>query len=259
MRLVDRLRYQRTTVLLLQKLGFLANRLLEVSSLSRISYVDRIWVSIYFVYKAKFEKNTLLWIKQNKELLKFTLDVGGGFGFYTLFIAELSEIYQVDCFEPDHINFNRIQRQIKSKKLKNIRTHNIAVTEKISTVFLKRDLFNPANHSISFSGELDSEIKGISLDEFCRQYGVIPTFVKIDVQGHEQFVLQGSIQLLSVVKPVILIEFDVQSQKENSQNCFNILKKNKFVGHIINSDGSLFEVNELPDNKHYFDLIFLPE
>lgn len=256
---MEKLRYQGVIISLLQKLGFLANRILEVSRLSRISYVDRIWVHIYFVYKAKFEKNTLRWMKTNKEVLKITLDVGGGFGFYTLFIAQLSASNRVECFEPDRVNFNRIQRQVISKKLKNIRTHNVAVTDKISTVFLKRDLFNPANHSIFFSGGEDSEIEGISLDVFCKKYSVIPTFVKVDVQGHEQFVLQGSIQLLTAVKPIFLIEFDVQAQRENSQVCFNILRENKFVGHVIKSDGTLLEVNELPSDKPYFDLIFLPK
>ncbi|MEI9959066.1 MAG: FkbM family methyltransferase [Ferruginibacter sp.] len=50
------------------------------------------------------------------------------------------------------------------------------------------------------------EVKTISLDSYCSSKGLKPTLIKIDVEGHELKVIEGSLKTLALFKPKIILE-----------------------------------------------------
>ncbi len=241
----------------MQYFGFFLNRIIEIFKLNRVGLLEKIWIDLYFRYKQNFEKQTVTWFNQNKEMLGTVIDVGAGFGFYTWIVAKSQPSAQIYAFEPDPQNFQRLKKTVsKLSKRSGIVIYQKAVSKESSTLFLKRDLYNPANHQTVFNENGLTSVSSKSLDDFCEEYRIVPTLIKIDVQGHERYVLEGAKNVIANEKPVLLIEFDFTTENENGFFCWNFMKKNGYVAYEITKNGETRRVLELPENDSYFDLVF---
>lgn len=49
-------------------------------------------------------------------------------------------------------------------------------------------------------------VNSLKLDDYCDQSGIVPTFLKIDVEGFEPYVIRGAMKMLARARPVILVE-----------------------------------------------------
>jgi FkbM family methyltransferase len=49
------------------------------------------------------------------------------------------------------------------------------------------------------------EVASVSLDNFCRQSGLIPNLIKIDVEGADLLVLQGAERILTECSPIVIL------------------------------------------------------
>ncbi len=248
----------KTFVKFVQYFGFLLNRIIEIFKLNKIAFFEKIWIGTYFRYKQKFEKQTIAWFYKNKELLGTVIDVGAGFGFYTWIVAKSQPSAQIYAFEPDPQNFQRLQKTVsKLSKKSGIAVYQNAVSKESSTLFLKRDLYNPANHQTVFDEIGLTSVPSKSLDDFCKEYSVTPTLIKIDVQGHERYVLEGAKKVISKMQPVLLMEFDFSVETKNAFFCWNFMKQHGYVAFEIIENGELRRVFELTKKDSYFDLIFI--
>jgi len=66
----------------------------------------------------------------------------------------------------------------------------------------------------------------LSLDDYVRQTGRCPDFVKIDVEGGEEQVLLGMMHILTSARPIVVIEihsWDSRPLAENAGRIFQIL------------------------------------
>jgi FkbM family methyltransferase len=241
-----------------QLIGFFLNRILELEVIQRISVLDRIWTRIYFIYKFYFERQLVNWVRNNPDQLATVIDVGAGFGFYSWTIANTSEKSFIYAFEPDIRNFKRSTFALsRVRNLNRIEIHNLAVTEKNSTMFLQRDLYNPANHKVSTEINSGIAVRGITLDDFCKEKDIAPTFIKIDVQGHEEQVLRGATRVISEFHPIILMEFELNPKSKNAENCWSTMKTLGYEAFELSRSGKTIKVNTLPNRKTYFDLVFI--
>ena len=242
----------------MQQFGFLLNRIIEILNLNRIGFFEKIWISAYFHYKKQFEKQTIAWFNQNKEILDTVIDVGAGFGFYTWVVAKSKPSAQIHAFEPDPQNFQRLEKTVsKLSKKTGIAIYRNAVSKESSTLFLKRDLYNPANHQTVFNEVGLTSVSSKSLDDFCQEYRITPTLIKIDVQGHEQYVLEGAKKVISEMQPVLLMEFDFSNETENAFFCWNFMKQYGYAAFEIIENGGMRQVFELTKKDSYFDLVFI--
>jgi FkbM family methyltransferase len=63
----------------------------------------------------------------------------------------------------------------------------------------------------------------ISLDDFSRQHGLTPDFIKIDVEGAEILVLRGMSELLRTARPAVFVECHVLSDRSAGANAMDLL------------------------------------
>jgi FkbM family methyltransferase len=127
-------------------------------------------------------------------------DVGANVGYHTTAFASCAQ--QVISFEPNPQNFALLQQNTADHD--RITRYQAAVSNTMGTGYIND--FNPAvlgnfgHMTMSTSG---IEVPCMTLDSLNH---APPDLIKIDVEGHEYEVLQGSIHLLKSRRPVVYYE-----------------------------------------------------
>jgi FkbM family methyltransferase len=176
---------------------------------------------VYLLPKLRNFGSTSIFIKRDhyepellacKEFVRpgsLVIDVGGSFGVYTLFLANyVGSSGQVITFEPGNLSFSILSRNVKNSGMANIELHKIALSDVESKKVLYHIAGSPVNFSLGGNSETDGEsVQTIPLDLLMRNRNVEQlSFIKMDVEGYEKFVLDGAIKIISIARPVIMFE-----------------------------------------------------
>jgi FkbM family methyltransferase len=139
------------------------------------------------------------------------LDIGAHHGLYTLLLSRLvGEGGRVHAFEPHPSNVGKLRENIELNGMANVLVNEVAVSKSRGV-----SRFNYGNSStVSSLKELSKqrddwhEVETVSVDEYVRAAGVgRVSFVKIDVEGAEDWVLSGMELMLARDCPTLLLEF----------------------------------------------------
>ena len=185
------------------------------------------------------EPITIEWIRKF-EKNKIFYDVGANIGVYSIFGSIISDV-KVFSFEPEINNFYILNKNILLNKLnQSVSTFLIGINNE--TTFTKLHLGeNETGGSHHFVGKsaLDHNLKqrtigyhqnifSISLDDLCKKWNFpIPNYLKIDVDGIENQIIEKSDFILSSKKlESILIE--INSNREEDNNIISKLNKYNF-------------------------------
>lgn len=140
-------------------------------------------------------------------------DVGANMGFYSLVVARLAGPQgRVYAFEPEPLNFQRLEEHIARNALYNIHTTCAAVAAESGMVRFRRG--DPRLSPTLLTGQLLTagqpglpqgvrdapaehavEMPAVALDEFVSEHPP-PHLIKCDVEGAEMEVLRGAAELL---------------------------------------------------------------
>ncbi|MBD2181524.1 FkbM family methyltransferase [Aerosakkonema funiforme] len=137
------------------------------------------------------------------------LDIGANIGVHTVFFAEaVGAQGTVMAFEPQRIIFQNLCANLALNSITNTYCYNVALGDAIGSVKVPVLDYNRANN---FGGiELGSHIEGelvqvITVDSlnlpYCR-------LIKLDVEGMELQVLQGAVNTINRLKPILYVEND---------------------------------------------------
>jgi FkbM family methyltransferase len=77
-----------------------------------------------------------------------------------------------------------------------------------------------ADHGFEFSnigGVETTTVRQLTLDQLAAERNVKPSFIKIDVEGYEGNVLQGSLKVIESYKPVLMIEIEKRHNTQFSE------------------------------------------
>ena len=107
---------------------------------------------------------------------------------------------------------------------------------------------------------LITTVKTDTLDEFTKDRNIIPTVIKIDVEGHELAVLKGAEQTIELYKPTLIIEIEQRHHKHNDVSAvFNDFKnKGYYCYYYSKAKSQLFSFDDkeyLTNSKEYFGKI----
>jgi FkbM family methyltransferase len=163
--------------------------------------------SLYFTstYEVKIDRLFEKYVKPGSTVI----DIGANIGLHTLRSALLTgEKGKVLAIEPSTWAIKKLQRNLELNpelsKIIEIRHNALGenVEESISLGFQSSYLLNGKK-------EIYSEVVDVlTLDLIAEQDSLQSVdFIKIDVDGHELHILRGAKQLLSISKPVIVVEF----------------------------------------------------
>jgi FkbM family methyltransferase len=152
-------------------------------------------------------------------------DIGAYKGYYAGVMA-LKGASQVYIFEPMPANAAMINELISLNKNLPLHIKQMAVSDtvgKASFKLMPEETMGKLNSSSFQEGEIEMEqltVDCITLDELIKNGTPEPDFIKIDVEGAEEFVLKGAIDLLKRKKPFLMIEVH---SPEIGKRCLEIL------------------------------------
>ena len=169
--------------------------------------------------------------KQNIEIF---LDIGANSGIYSLIIAKKSKLI-IDAFEPIRTTYNKLLRNIDNNKLnKKINTYNFGLSNKRATLRMETNIKfgykQSAGYHVSEDGQEIAEF--VMADEILN-YKNNTIFIKIDTEGHEQYVLQGATELIK--NNNIFLQIEIWDKNLNEVNK-NLKKMNLIFLKKINND-----------------------
>lgn len=184
------------------------------------------FVSRKILRNGYYEPETVALVEQLLTPGMTFVDAGAHCGQYTLVAArQVGPAGQVHSFEPDPQTFAILQKNIAMNKLGNVHANQVALAERVATLdfFLGNDLNFGANSLAPnvFNSNRAIKVSTRPLDDYLQEQGVEQVdLVKIDVEGAELAVLQGSRALLSGRhRPFIIAEFNEEAQQGFGTSC----------------------------------------
>ena len=185
-------------------------------------------VVIKHLWRNKYEKLSLnLWYTLTRKEGYFA-DVGAHTGIYSLVANIDKKENSVISLEPFFINFSRM---LSNMRLNNISTNNcflsaLSNTEGVDKIKINtKNFYHSSGGKISIDGNLQIEKKILDNFNFPKPLKLI----KIDTEGHEYKVLQGSENVIKKYLPDIIFEINESSFEES----INFLKKFKYNFYFI--------------------------
>jgi FkbM family methyltransferase len=214
----------------------------------------------YFLYKNLSERKRIKYMKTKITPGMCVLDIGANIGFYTsIFSKAVGHNGIVYSFEPDRINFLKLEGTIKGKP--NVVAVNSAVGNKSGFIdlFMSDDL-NVDHHTYD-DGEGRERIRVpcVSIDDFIGDKQS-PSFVKIDIQGYDFHAIQGMVKTISKAKNMVIFgefwPYGLNRSGISPEIFYNILVENAFRVEFMDKPKTRNQIFELINDKyHYTDFI----
>ena len=197
-------------------------------------------VVIKYLWRNKYERISLsLWYALTRKEGYFA-DVGAHTGIYSLIANIDKKENNVISLEPFFINFSRM---LSNMRLNNISTNNcflsaLSNTEGVDKIKINtKNFYHSSGGKISMDGNLQIEKKILDNFNFPKPLKLI----KIDTEGHEYKVLQGSKNVIKKYLPDIIFEINESSFKES----VNFLKEFRYNFYFIDEKRSgIIKINE---------------
>ena len=139
-------------------------------------------------------------------------DVGSNVGYYTLLAAPIvGKDGKVHAFEPVSEQHADLRANLERNKLKNVVPERLIITDRAGTMEINlgsEDNAGTASVNLVYRENRPTErVDCTTLDAYLHERGVTRLDVlKIDVEGHEPFVLRGMTETLRKLRPLLLVE-----------------------------------------------------
>lgn len=192
-------------------------------------------------------------INKAKELIKkgdTIIDVGANRGTYSYLFSFLNKNgSKVFAFEPQETVFTILKKNIGCKV--NIHKCGLSSRHGDSIFYEHLEGSGPSSSLEKFSDlekakkVLSYQVRVTTLDMFCKEYSLSPSFLKIDTEGHDLEVIYGAKNIIKANKPIIIFEFIPHlTATNNSVKAIKLLNENYSM--TILETGLKFESNR-PD------------
>jgi FkbM family methyltransferase len=211
-----------------------------------------LWLQWHLIRRAKSAELELNFLERMVPDGAVTVDVGANVGLYTRRLSRLSR--KVHAFEPSH----KMATLLRRTSAPNVSIHEVALSDQIgdAELFTPQDDNEPIyglaslepRHVSSSQRVVATKVPTVRLDAIVREE---VAFVKIDVEGHELNVLNGSVGLLEHSQPVFLVEAEDRHREQATRLLFEFFGQRSYLGYFL-KDGRAcpvqqFRVEELQD------------
>jgi FkbM family methyltransferase len=157
-------------------------------------------------------------------------DIGAHFGYYSAIAATINNgSGRIFAFEPRPMNANFFRKHMKINDFKNVTLIEAAVGESDKDVQFDTG-HGSATGYVSNDGDL--RVKQVSIDRMVKDGSLpSPDFIKIDVEGGEIEVLNGSKEIISRYRPKLII---ATHNPECYQYVIEFLNRNMYHYEVLN-------------------------
>lgn len=191
------------------------------------------------------------------------LDVGANQGEFSLFAAKRVSQGAVYSFEPLPSMFNRLLCNVKINSFTNVKAFEIAVGSEDG----KLSLVNPQTENEGIASAYwgagagpEVVVKLRSLDSLWRELKWPHVdLIKLDIEGGELFALRGARELLTSLRPTILIEINSTRYAAAGYSVTDVndlLKELGYEAFVITKSGQLVNAGQMPD---FDNLVYRPK
>jgi len=177
------------------------------------------------------------------------LDIGANMGIYSFHFNSIFK--NTNAFEP----LAEITYRLEALRSESLSIHNVALSNKKGKI----EFYTPY-----LNGELMPTLASLEKrDENCEErivdvdtvdnYGFDDVdLIKIDVEGHEQFVIMGAVETIKRTKPILIVEIEQRHINKDINEVFKTilnLNYNGFFlknGTLMSLDNFSYELNQMP-------------
>lgn len=168
----------------------------------------------FFTNRQEYELNDFNIAMKWPPDFQVAIDIGAHVGFWSRRLAE--KFTTVLSFEPVPDHYECLKKN--TEHLSNVETFNIALSDVDKKLFMSQTFENSGMSSVVDS-ETGLSVEARTLDSYNLNN---VDFIKIDVEGHEQAVLDGAKDTLMRCRPALFIE--VLNSNRSTSTVFSTLE-----------------------------------
>jgi FkbM family methyltransferase len=166
-------------------------------------------------HRGYYEKKITKTIINNLNEDSVFIDIGAHAGYFSLIAAYMAKKGRVISFEPMPENCSFINKIKKLNQVRNWDVHEMAVSNFTGLSGFSYGQTSSTGTVLTNDHE-GFKVKTITLDDFIHKNSIFPDFIKIDVEGHGDKVLEGFSMLITYPKRIqILMEIHENSNEMN--------------------------------------------
>ena len=179
------------------------------------------------------------------------VDIGAHYGYFTLLGAHLvGKGGRVFSFEPGKSTYSLLEKN--TTEIPNINVFNLAVSDKCGLIsfYEFQSMYSEYNSKDVAQFEREDwfisvkpkrvDVDAITIDQIVTDNKIIPTIIKMDVEGGEYDVIKGAMNYLAMNNTYIVMEY-LASERENSNHkkATELLRSIGYKSYLINAEGKL--------------------
>ena len=222
---------------------------------------------IYSQRTNKLDEEMTYVSKLLKEKRRF-LDVGANVGIYSFYFK--NSFKNIDAFEP----LKEISYRLEYYQNESLKVHNCALSNKkgefqIYIPFISGQTVASLSSLEKRNG--DCKVRIVKVDKIDNYDFDDVDLIKIDVEGHEEYVIEGARNVIKKNMPILIVEIEQRHIKKQIEEVFQtILKLNYFGfflqnGNLTSLDQFNYEshqkkyLNNITSKQYINNFIFLPK
>jgi FkbM family methyltransferase len=174
------------------------------------------------------------------------IDIGANTGLYSVLSSKANQLSSIYSFEPNKINFDRLNVNLNLNNATNINSYQIAIGNYDGEIKLavpkNNTITDVSSVNIEFSEKIYPEVEWETqlvdvnkLDTFTSRNNLRVDLVKCDVETFEMAVFEGAQQVLEIDRPTIIFECFLDEERKSFFN--NLLEKHKYYVYLILEQG----------------------
>jgi FkbM family methyltransferase len=195
-------------------------------------------------YRYKEDPGGIAYLRQHVKPHSIVFDIGAHKGGYLHFLLEqLAGTGKIFAFEPQVILYQYLLKLQQLLGWQQVVIEPYAVSDQQGTALLCIP-YNQGRNSSPCATIINSKmhfrfrdcekVPTVSIDAYCKKQGVIPDFIKVDVEGNELMVFRGAEETLRKYHPRLLFECEARFVgAERVAETFAFLQQLGYSGYFI--------------------------
>jgi FkbM family methyltransferase len=198
-------------------------------------------------YRIKEDRGGIAYIRRAVKKGDTVFDIGAHkAGYLYFFLDQQKGMGKIYAFEPQSVLYAYLLKLQQLFSWQNVVIEPLAVSSAPGKAILNIP-YNNGRHTSPCATIIENGVfpeyqsqevvTTVSLDEYCFEAGILPDFLKVDVEGNELSVFKGAENILKRYKPKILFECEARFVgREKVFATFDLLQTLGYRGYFIMDD-----------------------